>query len=95
MEDDFFKRESNKLSFREVMERLSELEEDWDRDAPHAGVYRQLKDLGLETLTEKQRWIYENQLKPKSVEKCGYNRTCEKPAYPGKFCDMHELKDDS
>lgn len=56
------------------------------------GVYRQIKAQGLESLSAKQRWTYENELKPMSVEKCGFQGTCERPAFPGKYCDMHEQK---
>lgn len=90
MADDFFRRESAKLSFNEVMTRLREVEDIWDNNTPYAGVYRQIKAQGLESLSEKQRWVYENELKPMSVEKCGFNRTCERPAYPGRFCDLHQ-----
>ncbi|TCZ55692.1 hypothetical protein [Klebsiella grimontii] len=94
MEDDFFKQESAKLSFAEVIDRLGELEDIWDNNASYAGVYRQIKARGLESLSDTQRWIYDNELKPMSVEKCGFNNTCERPAYPGKFCDMHQPYDD-
>jgi len=90
MTDDFFKRESTKLSLDEVLARLGDLEDTWDNSAPYAGVYRQIKARGLESLTDRQRWVFENELKPMSVEKCGYNRTCERPSYPGKFCDLHQ-----
>ncbi|STX60717.1 Uncharacterised protein [Klebsiella variicola] len=90
MTDNFFMRESAKLSLDEIMARLGELGDTWDNNASYAGIYRQIKAQGLESLTEKQHWIYENQLKPMSVEKCGYNRTCERPSYPGRFCDLHQ-----
>jgi hypothetical protein len=90
MTDDFFMRESAKLSFDEIMARLGELVDTWDNNASYAGVYRQIEAQGLGSLTEKQRWIYENELKPMSVEKCGYNRTCERPSYPGRFCELHQ-----
>lgn len=92
MTDDFFMRESSKLSFAEIMYRLAECEDTWDSNASYAGVYRQIKAQGLESLTAKQRWIYENELKPMSVEKCEFQGICERPAFPGKYCDMHEQK---
>ncbi|MEI3777129.1 hypothetical protein [Pectobacterium brasiliense] len=55
MADDFFRRESAKLSFKEVMTRLREVEDIWDNNTPYAGVYRQIKAQGLESLSEKQR----------------------------------------
>lgn len=59
MTEVFFMRESAKLSFDEIMVRLGELEDTWDNNASYAGVYRQIKAQGLESLTEKQRWVYE------------------------------------
>ena len=51
--------------------------------------------LQLESLTAKQLWVYENELKPMSVEKCGFQGTCERPAFPGKYCDRHEQESGS
>lgn len=74
------------------MERLETLYEDDAMDETERGIFRQLRDRGLESLSAKQRYRFEYSMTPQCVERCNF-QGCTNPTYPGKtYCGMHGIE---
>jgi len=73
MTDPFFLNEASKLPLNEILKRLETLYEDGAMTEIERGIYRQIKEKGLDSLSEKQRWHFENGMIPQCVEKCSIN----------------------
>ncbi|MCM5918047.1 hypothetical protein M4B98_10935 [Klebsiella pneumoniae] len=55
MTDPFFLNEASKLPLNEILKRLETLYEDGAMSDIERGIYRQIKEKGLSSLSEKQR----------------------------------------
>ena len=89
MTDPFFINEASKLSLKEILKRLETLFDGGAMSKIERGIYRQIKDKGLESLSEKQRWHFDNRMIPQCVERCCIEG-CSNPTYSGKaYCDIH------
>lgn len=92
MTDPFFLYEASKLPLDEILKRLETLYEDGAMTEVERGIYRQIKEKGINSLSEKQLWHFENGMIPQCVEKCSING-CTNPTYPGDaYCGMHSVE---
>ena len=92
MTDPFFVNEASKLLPDEINKRLETLYEDGAMNEIERGIYRQIKEKGLSSISEKQRWHFDNGMIPQCVERCSI-KGCPKPAYSGKdYCDVHSIE---
>ncbi|MCH5052237.1 hypothetical protein [Pectobacterium aquaticum] len=92
MSDNFFERESSKLPLDEIIERLKTMAEDGTLDDREAGILRQIDGRGIDSLSEKQRYVFKSVMIPMTVERCSI-RQCNRPTAPGQaYCPMHEIE---
>lgn len=92
MTDPFFINEASKLSLEEILKRLETLYENGSMSEIERGIYRQIKDKGLDSLSKKQLWHFNNGMIPQCVERCCIEG-CINPTYPGKaYCSFHTAK---
>jgi len=92
MTDLFFLNEASQLPLNEILKRLKTLYEDGAMTEIERGIYRQISENGIDSLSEKQRWHFENGMIPQCVERCTI-KGCANPTYPGKaYCGMHSVK---
>ncbi|HBX3293624.1 Uncharacterised protein [Klebsiella pneumoniae] len=92
MTDPFFLNEASKLPLNEILKRLETLYEDGAMSDIERGIYRQIKEKGLSSLSEKQRWHFDNGMIPQCVERCSI-KGCTNPTYPGEaYCDIHSVE---
>jgi len=92
MPDPFFDNEASKIPPTEILERLETLYEDGSMSEIERGIYRQIKERGLSSLSTKQSWHFHNAMIPQCVERCSF-KGCPRPAYPGnEYCDMHSIE---
>ncbi|WP_290435227.1 hypothetical protein [Aeromonas caviae] len=90
--DDFFNHHSANLTLDEIEERVKQKSEDGDFPHPADGVARQFLDRGLDSLTPKQRNVFDKYILPTLVERCSFT-DCANPTGPGQqYCDMHGTK---
>ena len=92
MTDPFFLNEASKLPLNEILKRLETLYEHGAMSDIERGIYRQIKEKGLSSLSEKQRWHFDNGMIPQCVERCSI-KGCTNPTYPGEaYCDIHSVE---
>lgn len=92
MTDSFSPNEALKLPLDEILKRLETLYEDGAMSEIERGIYRQIEEKGLSSLSEKQLWHFNNEMIPQCVERCSI-KGCTYPTYPGKaYCDMHSVE---
>lgn len=92
MADPFFDNEASKIPLSEIPERLETLYEAGSMSEVERGIYRQIKERGLSSLSKNQRWHFDNGMIPQCVQKCDFTG-CSRPCYPEQaFCDMHSIE---
>ncbi|MBP2851689.1 hypothetical protein [Dickeya oryzae] len=92
MADPFFLNEASKLSLDDTLNRLETLYENGAMTEVQRGIFRQIKEKGIDSLSEKQYWHFKNGMSPQCVEKCSING-CTNPTYPGDaYCGMHSVE---
>lgn len=91
MDQDFFARESARLSESELTERLRDIHQGPGfSDERHAGIYRQIEARGVESLSLRQRHVFHKEMVPLTVERCSV-RGCPDATGPDKaFCPAHQ-----
>lgn len=88
----FLNNEASKLSLDEIMDRLETLYQNGAMSDIERGIYRQIKEKGINSLSEKQRWHFENGMIPQCVEGCSVPG-CINTTYPGEsYCGMHKIE---
>lgn len=66
--------------------------DDYMEDERHRGIFRQITEQGLDSLTKKQSYVYHNEMVPSCVEKCSFPG-CINPTVPGnQYCNMHDIE---
>lgn len=93
MAQDFFIRESGKLTYGEILERLRAVsEESGFADARHAGIFRQIVAQGLTSMSDKQWSVFRQEMVPLTVERCSI-ASCTNPTWPGlEHCPTHQSR---
>lgn len=92
MTDPFFLNAASKLPLDEILKRLGTLYDDGAMTDTERGIYRQIKEKGIDSLSENQLWHFEKRMVPQCVEKCSING-CTNPTYPGNaYCGMHSVE---